>query len=57
MPPEAVVVLSEHNRETVVSVRKFDIALVSLREVQDEYRETYETIAADENELQGVLLG
>lgn len=57
MPPEAVVVLSEHNRETVVSVRKFDIALVSLREVQDEYRETYETIAADENKLQGVLLG
>jgi hypothetical protein len=57
MPPAALVVLGEHNRETVVSVRKFDIALAALRKVQDEYRETYETVAGDENELQGVLLG
>lgn len=57
MPPEALVVLAERNRETVVSVRKFDIALAALRKVQDEYRETYETVTGDENELQGVLLG
>lgn len=57
MPPAAVVVLGEHNRETVVSVRKFDIALVSLREVRDEYRETYRLIAGDENDAKGVYLG
>lgn len=57
MPPGAVVVLSEHNRETVVSVRTMDIARVALREVPFEYRETYETVAGDESELRGVLLG
>lgn len=58
MPPEALVVFSEHNRDTVVSVRKFDIALVALREVPYEYRRTYETVAHDdEHDTQGVLLG
>jgi hypothetical protein len=58
MPPEALVVLAEHNRDTVVSVRKFDIALVVLREVPFELRETYETVAhADKRDAQGVYLG
>lgn len=58
MPPEAVVVLGEHNRETVVAVRKHDIALIPMRQVAGEYRETYETVAQDdEHDTQGVLLG
>lgn len=55
MPPAALVVLGEHNRETVVSVRKFDIAQVALRSVPDEYRETYEVVAGDD--ANGVYLG
>lgn len=55
MPPKAVVMLSEHGRETVVFVRKFDIALVAMREVPDEYRKTYETVAGDD--ANGVYLG
>ena len=58
MPPEAVVVLGEHNRETVVAVRKHDIALIAMREVSDEQRETYEPVAQDdEYDAKGVYLG
>jgi hypothetical protein len=57
MPPEALVGLGEHNRDTVVSVRKFDIALVALRDMKFQHRKAYETVAhADEHDAQGVLL-
>lgn len=58
MPPQAVVVLGEHNRDTVVPARKHDIALVTLQAVPEEYRETYDTVAGDDaHDPQRVLLG
>ena len=58
MPPEAVVVLAAQPADTVAAVRRHDIALMSLRKIQDEYVTTYETVADDEaHDAQGVYLG
>lgn len=58
MPPPAVVVLGEHSRDTVVSMRTHDIALIAMCEVPNEYRDTYEPVARDEeHDKEGVILG
>ena len=55
--PAAIIVLAVRNSENVVSLRKHEIERVALLKVPFEYRETYETVAGDESELRGVLLG
>ena len=55
--PAAIIVLAVRNSENVVSPRKHEIERVALLNMPFEYRETYETVAGDESELRGVLLG